>query len=215
MPQEGFLRVDKSGDPIIPQGWRLTDGYIPTVALDLGVHVHSIVHLLTGKIPLEAFSIMNSHGNHEGVIDDIRGFVHYSDDILVDMWFSKSAIGYRNGLKVRVFGNVGAAEWVQENPELLILSNNLGERSFVDRSNLNVEVANLSRYSRFKPGHPAGFVEAFANHYYDIGESLNQYKVGQDSVFNEYTYGARLSHEGMLLLEAMVRSSFNKKWEKI
>ncbi len=215
MPQEGFLKVDKNGNPIIPQGWRLKDSMIPTLSLDLGVHVHSIINFLIGEKPLEVVASVNTFGNFKSVVDDISCIANYSNGINVNIWFSKSAIGYRNGLKVRVFGDKGAAEWVQEFPENLNFSENTGTKTIIDRSNSFVEVASQSRYSRFKPGHPAGFIEAFANYYYDISESLDKYKSGEKDFLNKYTFGTNIAHEGMLLLEAITKSKNNKKWESI
>jgi hypothetical protein len=37
-------------------------------------------------------------------------------------------------------------------------------------------LASELRYNRFKSGHPAGFVEAFANLYYDIADKLKDYQ---------------------------------------
>ncbi len=215
MPQEGFLKVDKMGKPIFPQNWRLKDGEIPTLSLDLGVHVHSIINFLIGKKPLEVVASVNTFGNFKSVVDDISCIVNYSDGINVNMWFSKSALGYRNGLKVRVFGDEGAAEWIQENPEFLYFSENNGTKTIIDRSNSFVKVASESRYSRFKAGHPAGFIEAFANYYYDISESLDKFKSGEKEILNQYTFGTKVAHEGMQLLEAITRSKENKKWESI
>lgn len=215
MPQEGFLKVDKIGKPIVPQNWRLKDGNIPTLSLDLGVHVHSIINFLIRKKPLEVVASVNTFGNFKSVVDDISCIVNYSDGINVNMWYSKSALGYRNGLKVRVFGEKGAAEWVQENPEYLYFSENNGTKTIIDRSNSFVEIASESRYSRFKPGHPAGFIEAFANYYYDISESLDKFKLGENEILNQYTFGTNIAHEGMQLLEAITRSKENKKWESV
>jgi predicted dehydrogenase len=215
MPQEGFLKVDKMGKPIVPQNWRLKDGNIPTLSLDLGVHVHSIINFLIGKKPLEVVASVNTFGNFKSVVDDISCIVNYSDGINVNMWFSKSALGYRNGLKVRVFGDKGAAEWIQENPEYLYFSENNGTKTIIDRSNSFVEIASESRYSRFKPGHPAGFIEAFANYYYDISESLDKFKSGEKEILNHFTFGTNIAHEGMQLLEAITRSKENKKWESV
>jgi predicted dehydrogenase len=53
MPQEGFARLDREGNPMVPQQWRLTDGVVPTISLDLGVHVHHLVDFLTGEKPQE------------------------------------------------------------------------------------------------------------------------------------------------------------------
>lgn len=215
MPQEGFLKVDKMGKPIVPQNWRLKDGNIPTLSLDLGVHVHSIINFLIGKKPLEVVASVNTFGNFKSVVDDISCIVNYSDGVLVNMWFSKSALGYRNGLKVRVFGEKGAAEWVQENSEYLYFSENNGTKTIIDRSNSFVKIASESRYSRFKPGHPAGFIEAFANYYYDIAESLDKFKLGEREILNQYIFGTNISHEGMQLLEAITRSNESKKWEVV
>jgi predicted dehydrogenase len=37
MQQEGFLRL-RDGNPMKPQDWRLVDGVVPTISLDLGSH---------------------------------------------------------------------------------------------------------------------------------------------------------------------------------
>ena len=52
MPQEGFIRnspVTKKLSP--PKGWRLQDGAIPTICLDLGVHLHHLANFITNKNP--------------------------------------------------------------------------------------------------------------------------------------------------------------------
>ena len=43
MPQEGFLRVDDQGNKPVPQEWRKMDGRVPTLHLDLAVHLHELV----------------------------------------------------------------------------------------------------------------------------------------------------------------------------
>ena len=49
MPQEGYSRLNKQGRPPIPQAWRLKDGDIPIISLDLGVHLHNMIYFLSGK----------------------------------------------------------------------------------------------------------------------------------------------------------------------
>ena len=46
MQQEGYLRVNAEGAPIVPQSWRLEDSDIPTVSLDLGTHVFHLLHFV-------------------------------------------------------------------------------------------------------------------------------------------------------------------------
>src|SRR3546814_11015681 len=69
-------------------------------------------------------------------------------------WFSKSSLGERNGLRLRVYGSRASIEWYQINPEEIIISFVDGRREIRDRAS-NVQVAQLNRYSSFKAGHPA------------------------------------------------------------
>lgn len=213
MPQEGFVRVDAKGNKPAPQAWRLSDGAIPTLHLDLGVHLHQMVSYLTGQKPLELVSDQNHYGWFAGVVDNAGCLCRYSNNVQGQFWFSKSALGHRNGLRIRIYGDLGAAEWYQAQPEELILSHVDGRREIIDRA-AQVEVSNALRYNRFKAGHPAGFIEAFANLYGDIAAGVHQFKQGQPWQ-GAAMFGAELALEGMHFLEAMVTSSQSRRWETI
>jgi len=215
MPQEGFARVGFDGLPVTPQQWRLRDAGIPTISLDLGVHLHMMVGFLTGERPEEVVATSKSYGNFKQVTDSISCIANYSNDLTCNIWYSKTALGYRNGLKLRIFGEKGTAEWVQENPESLQIADNSGGRFIVDRGSKEIKIANQARYTRFKAGHPAGFIEAFANYYYDVADSLERYFDKKDNSTQDYVFGIDESIEGLRMLEAIARSSVNKQWEKV
>ena len=73
----------------------------------------------------------------------------------------------------------------------------------------------MSRYTRFKAGHPAGFIEAFANYYEDIAEALNDYKVTRNINLNKECFGVVESVEGLNFLESITKSSITKQWVKL
>jgi len=212
MPQEGFLRTDENGNKPQPQDWRLKDGPVPTLHLDLAVHLHELIYYLTGLSPLEVVADQASKGLFD-VVDNASCLCRYSENVQGHFWFSKCALGHRNGMRLRVYGAKAAAEWYQLNPEEVLFSYADGRRQIMDRAS-GAKVAHQKRYERFKAGHPAGFNEALANLYVDICEDLNGYKETgrQDS---EEVFGAPLAIEGMLWLEAMVRSCSSGKWEKV
>ncbi len=215
MPMDPFARVSgDDGSPIKPQNWRLEDKHIPTISLDLGVHLHMLVYYLTGEIPLKVISKYDSYGNFPAVIDNINCLIEYSNSVTCNMWYSKVAIGYRNGLKVRVFGDKGSALWYQENPENLIYADNFGNRKIIDRGNDDVVICNEERYTRFKVGHPSGFIEAFANYYNDIANSLNSFKTSKEFIPSE-CFGFKEAMEGIKLFTAINKSNASKKWEKV
>jgi predicted dehydrogenase len=213
MPQEGFIRLTAEGEKPVPQSWRLVDGEIPTIHLDLAVHLHQLIHYVTGKSALEVISQQNSCGWFPEIIDNVSCLARYTDDVHGQFWFSKSAMGQRNGLRLRIYGTKASAEWYQLNPEELTWSNDDGRREIIDRASA-VKIASLQRYNRFKSGHPAGFIEAFANVYCDIATSLHQYKLTGKWDSKE-VYSAELALEGFNFLEAMVRSVESRTWQEV
>jgi predicted dehydrogenase len=215
MPQEGFARVTENKKPIKPQEWRLQDRNIPTLFLDLGVHLHMMGKFLLGETPEDVVALSSSKGNFKEIIDTAQCLVRYSGGIQCGCWFTKAALGCRNGLKIRVYGEEGSAEWVQETPEYLQFANSRGAKSILDRSCHGVSIANKPRYQRFKVGHPAGFLEAFANYYLDIAEMLVSYRTTGKINFGEYVFGVDESIEGLKMLEAIDLSSRSHKWEKV
>ena len=210
MPQEGFIRTDDRGQLMTPQEWRLTDGELPTVYLDLGVHLHQLAFYLLNETPVQVVAQHNHYGNHRHVIDHVSALVEYSSGIQGQFWFGKSAIGYRNGLQLHVYGSQASVHWEQTSPEELTIDYVDGRREIIDRGQ-STYVAGEKRYNRFKAGHPAGFIEAFANLYTDLSISLEQYQKKRNWQSAE-VFSADFATEGLQFLEAMALSAKEKRW---
>lgn len=210
MPQEGFIRVDAQGNKPVPQWWRLSDGDVPTIHLDLGIHLHQLIFYLIRQQPLAVVADQASNGWFPGIVDNVTCLGRYSDNVQGQFWFSKSALGHRNGLRLRIYGSEGSAEWYQANPEEVSLAFANGKREILDRA-ASVEVASMPRYTRFKAGHPAGFIEAFANLYGDIADCLSSYRQTGNAQ-SEEVFGPELALEGLRFLEAMTLSAKTGKW---
>lgn len=214
MPQEGFVRLNANREPATPQKWRTADGAIPTIALDLGDHLYHLVRFLTGERPLEMISVESTHGAVDGVIDNVMCLAKYTGDIDCSYWFGKSALGHRNGLRLRIYGREGAAEWRQATPEDLHFTDVHGQTTVLDRGSVTVSLANQPRYTRFKAGHPAGFIEAFANLYDDIGAALTARRDGLPFT-SDYVFDATDSVDGLVALETMTASAKMRRWTKV
>lgn len=212
MPQEGYMRTDSQGRKPKVQSWRLRDGTVPTIHLDLGVHLHQLIRYLTGMKPREVVADQGKFGWFR-VVDQVTSLTRYDQGAQGAVWFSKTALGHRNGLRLRIYGSKASAEWAQMNPEELLISHGDGKKEILDRG-IGLPLASKPRYNRFKAGHPAGFVEALSNLYSDIHTTLKAYKkTGRQQ--SEEVFGAAMAFEGMNWLEAMVRSTRSKKWEKV
>lgn len=212
MPQEGFERLDRAGQPVVPQNWRLHDGRIPTISLDLGVHLHMMVRFLTGETPVDVVATSETYGNFRQVVDNVTCIARYTNDLSCTVWYSKTALGYRNGLKVRVYGQTGSAEWLQEDAEHLYLADNRGTRTIFDRASAEAEVCNQTRYTRFKAGHPAGFIEAFANYYWDAADALEAFLRDRTQAPHPYVFGIEETLEGIHMLDAIAESTARRQW---
>jgi len=171
MPQSGYLTSS-------PQAWRLSD---MGVYLDLGTHLHHLIWFLTGKPPYEVQAIERKLSKM-GVVDYVSAQVRYST-FDAHLWFGKVSAGCTNGLRIRVFGTKGSAEWYQREPDILRIAS-----SSVNYAPAVMEVAN----PRFKLGHPTGFVEALAN-LYDAWADDTELVVLSPAV----------AHDGLLMMEGM------------
>jgi predicted dehydrogenase len=207
MPQETFMRPPKNIK--YPQPWRLKDGVIPMICLDLGVHLHHLMFFLTSKKPKKVMAEFNSFSKYN-VIDDVNIWLEFEDSSKASMWMSKAALGHRNGMAVEVFGTKCSASWVQMNPEILNLSYFDGRKTIIDRG-CECLIANQPRYARMTSGHPAGFIEAFANLYYDIADSLDSYFLTGSSQ-NPYVFGLEHALEGLNIFQTAGKAHNAPNW---
>lgn len=207
MPQESFLRPPRSVK--YPQAWRLVDSGIPTICLDLGVHLHHLVYFLTAMEPDEVMADFNSFSKYN-IIDDVKMLLKYPGNTSASFWFSKTALGHRNGLSISIYGEKGSAQWVQEFPERLEMSFDNGQKTILDRG-CALRSGNHARYNRMIAGHPSGFIEAFANVYSDIADALLQFS-REGRVESGFIYGLSHAESGLKLFESAVQSHKNRCW---
>ncbi|WP_273428051.1 Gfo/Idh/MocA family protein [Chitinibacter tainanensis] len=205
MPQEGYVRVTADGKTIQPQPWRLSDGEIPTIYLDLGSHLHQISHYLLGLAPEEITAHHQSFGHFTDVIDYVDSSVIYKDKVFGKFNFGKSFLGKRNGLKISIYGSDASIEWVQTDPEQLKIAYRDGRIEFIDRG-YDMDAGAAIENCRFKAGHPAGYVEAFANLYLNIAVALKDYK--KQGCWSSYElFGADYSVDNLQFLSAMAKAA--------
>ncbi len=211
MPQEGFVRPpDIAGKSAAPQNWRLQDGIIPTICLDLGVHLHHLMSFLLQEEPNQVLAEFEHYSSYDNVIDNVQMLLRFKTSKTASFWITKTAIGSRNGLRVRIYGTKGSAEWLQSLPEELSFSNIDGIHFRIDRGS-KVGVSSLGRYNRMKVGHPSGFIEAFANLYQDFAEALIEWKqTGKHT--NPYVFGLDHAEKGLNLFHFARHSDNEKKW---
>ena len=210
MPQESFFRPPK-GVKEYPPTWRKKDGTIPGILLDLMSHLFSLMKFLTEKSIKKVYSIQKSFSPF-GVVDEVKTIAEFTDGAVGFFWVSKTALGNRNGLKVAVYGTKASALWVQEEPEKVYVNYADGKKCVWDRSNVEFPPEKRKLYNRMTPGHPAGFIEAFANLYWDIAEALKRFKEGKDyRSVSPLIWTYERERENFKFLSAVVKSAKEKR----
>ena len=137
---------------------------VPSVSLELGVHLHHLVDVVAdGRRPQRLMALESHAGLVAEVVYRVHALVLYEQQLVVNAWYSKTALGVRNGLRLRLIGSEGSGEWLQCEPERLRLARGDGSIRLLDPGSPGLLEASKPRYQRFKPGHPSGFIEAFAN----------------------------------------------------
>ena len=214
MPQESFIRSSAIGTKPQPQAWRQLDYEIPSVTLDLGTHVVNLLEFITGDYVARVSGIASHAGEVSALIDNVMTIGELHKGTPISLNWNKISLGKRNGLACTIYGSNGSISWEQENPEYLRYGSKDGAIQIIDRSHPMVSVASERRYQRFKMGHPAGYIEAFANLYLDIAADLTSHKAGR-TFDNPYTHSAKDSFHGLQVLEALHESAAKKEWIEI
>ena len=214
MPQESFIRSSAIGTKPQPQAWRQLDYEIPSVTLDLGTHVVNLLEFITGDYVARVSGIASHAGEVSALIDNVMTIGELHKGTPISLNWNKISLGKRNGLACTIYGSNGSISWEQENPEYLRYGSKDGAIQIIDRSHPMVNVASERRYQRFKMGHPAGYIEAFANLYLDIAADLTSHKDGR-TFDNPYTHSAKDSFHGLQVLEALHESAAKKEWIEI
>lgn len=202
MPQDAFIRPPRiNGQSKPPQAWRLKDGVIPNVCLDLASHLIQMMRFVTGEEVASASGVFSNHSRFANIYDTATFSGVLTNGASTSFWVTKSALGYRNGLSFRVFGDRGSLFWTQTNPEILTIGKQDGALTAIDRSSASHE-AFEPRYDRMKAGHPAGYIEAFANHYSDIYNVIchdhraEKFVFGREDAFEELHFLESLAEGG-------------------
>lgn len=131
---------------------------------DIGSHVENMVSYMTG-LKIESLCARLDTFVPGRVLDDNATIMlNYVGGAKGLYWASQIAVGYDNGLRVRVLGSKGSIQWSQENPNYLTLSK-LGEPTVTISRGRDGLYPGAQSYSRIPAGHPEGYFEALANIY--------------------------------------------------
>ena len=153
--------------------WRTTPEIAgkSTVIGDLGTHAHHLARYITGLEVSELSAELSTLVPGRQTDDNGHVKLRFDNGARGLMWVSMVAAGNLHGLRIRIYGETGSLEWVQERPDELILRPLDGPQQTLARGASYLDPA-ARRVTRLWPGHPEGFIDAFANIYSDIADAI-------------------------------------------
>ncbi len=180
---------------------------------DIGSHAENLVSTITGLEIAELCADLTIFVPGRKLDDDANVLLHYTNGARGILFASQICTGQENNLNIRVFGTQGALAWVQENPNYLYYTPADGPVQILSRGN-GYLCAAAQRATRTPTGHPEAYIEAFANIYRNVGDTIRARLMGVDPDplaldFPTVYDGAR----GIKFIEKVVESSkSDRKW---
>ena len=179
---------------------------------DIGTHIENYVHYVTGLKIKRLIATTNKYGKALDLNANI--IVEYENGVNGAYWCSQVAAGHYNGLAVRVYGDKGALEWVQEDPEHLRYTPMDGATQVLARGTGCIK-EKAAAQGRLPSGHPEGLVTAFANIYRNYVSALVAKKNGADAEVYDYPR-VEDGVNGVRFVKAVVESAANgSKWVEV
>jgi predicted dehydrogenase len=146
---------------------------------EVGSHAHNIVEYVTGQRVTEVSAQLSTIAARREIYDNAYLTVRFSGGAAGRLWSSLVAAGTEHGLEFRIIGDDGSLTWRQEDPEYLWwlrpgLPATRISRGLDDTS----EAARAA--TRIRPGHPEGYLMAFATLYRDFCRAVMATTLGED-----------------------------------
>jgi predicted dehydrogenase len=183
---------------------------------DIGTHAYHLAGFVTG-LKLEALSADLARFVEGRLLDDnAHVMLRYEGGARGLLWSSQVALGCSNGIRLRVFGEKGGLAWFQEQPNELTFAPLFGRTEIVKRGADDLSEAAKVR-TRTPPGHPEGYLEAFANLYRGFAEAVWAQRAGRKpSAIGQNVPTVHDGLKGVAFVDAVVDSaeSDERRWLK-
>jgi predicted dehydrogenase len=179
---------------------------------DIGTHAENLMEYISGLSITELCADLTTFVEGRRLEDDGNVLVRLQQGAKGVLYASQVSAGEENALAIRVYGEQGGLEWHQMEPNTLIVKWADRHRE-VRRTGVGELSEAAGAHTRLPPGHPEGYLEAFANLYRNYALTLQARLEGTEPPagldFPTVDDGVR----GMAFITACVASSASdRKW---
>ncbi|WP_246289160.1 Gfo/Idh/MocA family protein [Rhizobium indigoferae] len=181
---------------------------------DIGTHAYHLAGFVSG-LKLESLTAdLATFVEGRALDDNAHVMLRYEGGARGLLWSSQVALGSSNGVRLRVFGETASLRWFQERPNELVHARLNGRTEIIKRGADELSEAAKVR-TRTPPGHPEGYLEAFANLYAGFAEAIRAKRDGrQPTAIGRDIPTAYDGLKGVAFVDAVVDSAAanNQPW---
>ena len=148
---------------------------------DIGTHAANLLEYVSGR-PIESICAeLSSCVKGRRLDDDAHMMLRMAGGAKGALICSQIACGEENRLSLRLYGSQAGLEWHQQEPNTLLFkpAARPWERLRTGHSYLG---SSARAAARLPPGHPEGYLEAFANLYRSFMQDVRRVTLGQPPV---------------------------------
>ncbi len=140
---------------------------------DIGTHAAHLAEYITGAKITAVCAELNTLVEGRIMDDDGAVLLKFDNGSKGVLMASQVAAGEENALKIRVYGEKGGIEWLQHDPNTLLVKW-LNDPTQILRAGSNYsQLSSFATHNCRTPGgHPEGYLEAFANIYRNFALTL-------------------------------------------
>lgn len=171
---------------------------------DIGTHAENLLEYIAGQPIVSLCADLSTFVEGRLLDDDANMLLRLRDGAKGTLVCSQIACGEENNLTIRLYGAQGGLEWHQQEPNTLIFKP-LGAPWQCLRAGHRYLDASAREATRTPPGHPEGYLEAFAIIYRSFIADVARVEKGL-APLRDYP-GASDGLRGMRFVAAAVESS--------
>jgi predicted dehydrogenase len=174
---------------------------------DIGTHAYHLAGFVTGLKLQSLTADLATFVGGRALDDNAHVMMRYEGGARGLLWSSQVALGNSNGVRLRVFGEKGSFQWFQEQPNELVYQPLGGRTQVIKRGSDELSIEAKVRM-RTPPGHPEGYLEAFANLYVGFAEAIQARRDGREpTAVGQNIPNAYDGLKGVAFVDAVVDSA--------
>lgn len=183
---------------------------------DIGTHAAHLAEYTTGLKIVAVNAELQTVVAGRRLDDDASMLLRFDNGASGVLMSTQVAVGEENNLAIRIYGEKGGIEWQQVEPNSLVLSWPDKPREVL-RAGWGYLSSAAQANTRTPPGHPEGYLEAFANIYAAFAGALRSRQHGQPVDPRDHDFpGVADGVRGMAFIDCALRSArTSEKWTRM